>query len=309
MTREVPIGPAVELLDRGDQLFAQRKYVEARRTYAQAVNAGGPNHAYVEACAQVARMDSLQGQMREGEPWLRMGLSRASAAEPLGWSRIQLVLGIFERESGDRATATQRFKDLYAYDLKHGLYERAIDAAHHVVLASEDPGEQLLWSRKGIEAAEEGGLQGWLAVLWNNMGASLEDQGRWPDALIAYEEARTYHYAVGSDHAKLVADWAVARAMRHVDRLDEAREISERTAEWARLRYDDEPSAERAEWVGYTLWELAELDALDGEMELAVDQLREARARLIEAGIETWGDFGTKELMKLDLRLGELTGK
>lgn len=295
--------PSLELLNLGDQLFGQRKYLEAKQTYARAANANGPDHAYVEACAQVARMESIEGNLNQGRPWLELATQRARRDEPLGWSRLQLVLGIFEREAGDRASAVRRFKVLYEYDLENELFDRAIDVSHHVVLASDDFDEQMEWTRKGIEAAEQGGLQGWLAVLWNNKGAALEDQDRWEDARLAYNEARRYHYEVGDKQRMLIADWALARAERMTGRVDQARERSSATYVLALERYAREASANNAEWVGYLRWELAELDALQGANEKALVGLREARTKLIEAKIESWGDFGTKELARLDARI------
>ena len=303
----VTMGPSLELLNLGDELFKKGKYVEAKDMYARAVNANGPNHAYVEACAQVARMESLTSSLEDGEPWLQLAMRRARRDDPLGWSRLQQVLGIFERESGSRAAAVKRFKGLYDYCLENRLFERAIDAAHHVVLASDDQAEQMAWSQKGIEAAEAGGLQGWLAVLWNNKGAALEEQERWEDALVAYRTARKYHYETGNKQRMLVADWAVSRALRRTNRLDEARPLAEDTHDWAMRRYREDPSRTNAEWVGYTTWELAELAALGGDREAALTGLREARARLVEAGIETWGAFGKQELARLDARLAALS--
>lgn len=300
------VAPNVELLQLGDGLFKQRKYAEAKQTYARAVNANGPDHAYVEACAQVARMESIQGHLNEGRPWLELAITRATRRDPLGWSRLQLVLGIFEREGGNRAGAVKRFIELYDYNLDHELYERAVDVAHHVVLASDDLDVQLEWTHKGIEAAEAGGMHSWLAVLWNNKGAALEEEGRWEDARFAYEEARRYHYEVGDKLRMLIADWALARAERMTGRLDEARSRSEAAYDQARERYALEPSATNAEWVGYLRWELAELDALDGDPIRGLTGLREARAKLIEAKIETWGEFGEKELARLDSRIEAL---
>ena len=129
---------------------------EAKRAYARAISAEAPPAVYVQACAQVARMESLTDSIEAGEPWLRLAARRASKEEPLGWSRLQLVLGIFERETGSPEEARERFMRLYDYCLEHDLHERAIDAAHHVVLVSEDLDEQARWSQRGIEAAEAG---------------------------------------------------------------------------------------------------------------------------------------------------------
>lgn len=301
-------GPGGDLLARGDELFGQGDLQEAKRAYARAISAEAPPAVYVQACAQVARMESLTDSIEAGEPWLRLAARRASKEEPLGWSRLQLVLGIFERETGSPEEARERFMRLYDYCLEHDLHERAIDAAHHVVLVSEDLDEQARWSQRGIEAAEAGGLHGWLAVLWNNKAASLEDAGRHADALVAYEAAREYHGRGGDERRILIADWAVARSLRRNGRVEEARLLADEVHARAVGRHEAAPSADSAEWLGYTTWELAEHAALVGDRERALAQLRAARASLVEAGIETWGAFGTEELARLDARLASLEG-
>ncbi|MFT7670717.1 MAG: tetratricopeptide (TPR) repeat protein [Planctomycetota bacterium] len=302
----VSMEPATELLNLGDKLFRQSKYKEARQAYARAVVALGPDSAYVEACAQVARTESLLSNIENGRPWLELAAVRASREEPLGWSRLQMVIGIFERDAGHGDEAVARFKDLYSYNIDNGLYERAIDVAHHVVLASEELEEQMEWTRRGIEAAEAGGLQGWLAVLWNNKGAALEEQGRWEDACVAYGRARRYHYETGNKQRMLIADWALARAERRTGLLTVARSRSRAAFAQALDRYSLEASPTNAEWVGYLRWELGELDALDGHEELAIAGLRSARNSLMEAKINTWGEFGIAELARLDARIEEL---
>lgn len=299
-------GPGGELLARGDQLFGRGEFLEAKRAYARAISEDAPLSVYVEACAQVARMESLTDSIEAGEPWLRLAARRATSQEPLGWSRLQQVLGIFERETGSRAEARARFERLYDYCLEHGLYERAIDAAHHVVLVSDGLDAQLAWSQRGIEAAEAGGLHGWLAVLWNNKAASLEDEGRHADALVAYRAAREYHGLAGDERRVLIADWALARSLRRNGLVEEALPLAEDVHLRAAGRFEADPSADSAEWLGYALWELAEHAALGGERPRALELAREARERLVEAGIETWGEPGTSELARLDGRIAVL---
>lgn len=299
-------GPGGEFLARGDRLFAERKYLEAKQAYARAVTESAPPSVYVEACAQVARMESLTGTIEAGEPWLRLAARKASPEEPLGWSRLQQVLGIFERETGSREAARERFVRLHDYCLAHDLHERAVDAAHHVVLVSEDPEEQQRWSLKGIEAAEAGGLHGWLAVLWNNKAASLEDAGRHADALVAYRAAREYHGLGGDERRILIADWAVARSLRRNGQVAEALPLAEDVLARAARRYEADPTPDTAEWLGYARWELGEHAALAGDPAAAREGLEAARALLVEAGAPSWGEFGVAELARLDARLAAL---
>ncbi len=78
---EPKLGANLELLKEGDKLFRAHKYEEAKHAYARAARASGPPNGYVEACAQVARMESLQGTPLEGEPWLRMAAGGGGGAK------------------------------------------------------------------------------------------------------------------------------------------------------------------------------------------------------------------------------------
>lgn len=301
-----PIGPSIELLARGDALFAEQNYTEAGRVYALAAEATGPASAYVEACAQVARVFSLIGQPGEGEPWLRMAVARARPEEPLGWSRMQDVVAIFQREEGQVEEADARLSVLYDYCLKNELYERAVDVAHQMVLSSPDQETQLRWSKKAIAAAEDGGLNRWLAAKWHEMAASLEAQGRNEEALIAYQEAKRYHDLGGIEVEMVTGEWFVGRLLRKTGRVDEAMEVSKVVLPWAVQRHAEGPGPREAEWLGYAKWERAELDWIYGSYGLALTGLEEARERLIAADIETRGEVGRAELALLDARIERL---
>ncbi|MCB9915483.1 MAG: hypothetical protein H6828_10090 [Planctomycetes bacterium] len=297
-----------ELLREGDRLMSSRKYADAKHAYARAAEASGPVSGKVEACAQVARMELVLGQSAEGEPWLAMARALARRDEPLGWSRLQQVLGIYEREAGQDEAAVKRFRALYDYCIEHELYRRAFDAAHWVVLASPDPAEQEAWTRKGIEAAARHGDQAWLAVLWNNFGASLEERGRYRDALAAYQEARRYHDATGDEHAKQVAAWAVGHAQRLCGELAAARATLTPVLAWAERAHAAAPGPETLEWLGWVAWDLGELDLASGDEARGRERLERARAALVEAGIERWtpAAYFQGKLAELDARLESL---
>ena len=300
------VSPNLELLRQGDQLFRQEKLLAARRAYAQAAEAAGPRFIAVEACAQVARMDLELGQPNEGEPWLRMAMARARMEEPPGWSRLQQVLGIFERQGGQTDAALKRFIALYEYCVKYELYDRAVDAAQQAVLSTSSQETQIVWSMKGIAAAEQGGMSAWLAATWDRKAVALEEEGRIDEVLLAREMARDYHYQSGGDLEKIRADWALGRAQRALGRLDEARETQEGVLLRAERVYAAQAGPEQAEWVGRAWWELGELDALEDEPDDAVENLTRARELLVEAGIESRGESGARELELLDERITEL---
>lgn len=282
--------PVAERLAAADALFRGRKYAEALDAYrAVAEQAGEARDRSVEAeaLAQVARMYSATKRLEEGRPWLARAREVADPAHPLGWTRYLGVRGIFEREGGDRARALATFTEMHDYARARDLPRRAIDAAHHAAIVAS-PEQQVAWAERGIAAAEAAGDEGWLAVLWNNLGATHEDRGEWTAAADAYEQARTYHYRTGGEHQRLVADWALGRASLRAGRLERAEALLPDCLERARARHAAAPNAETGEWVGWTLAAHGELLVARGQRAEGLTALEEGRARLVEAGIEKW---------------------
>ena len=260
-------------IEAADKVFKSRKYGEALELYRPLAEAGN-----VEALAQVARCLSLERKLVEGRTWLERARMAASKDEPLGWSRYLTVRGIYEREEGDDARAKTTFEELHDFCVARGLHRRAVDAVHHVAIVAPLE-EQPAWNLKGIAAAEKIGDAGWLAVLWNNLGATYEELKQYDPMLGAYLKAREYHQASGGEIQKLIADWAVGHAYRLTGKTGQARETLERTLAWAERMKD-------AEWTALCRKDLGQLLATLGEKERALELLKSARAGLVEAGYE-----------------------
>lgn len=294
-------------LEQGDEAFGAREYESAREHYESAATLAeqeGNNSNYTEACAQVARMHSIAGEFEKGRPWLKRAKEAASEDEPKGWSRYLGVRGRFEwQDQKDNEKARRTFIEMYEYCRKHELFRRELDAAHMVaIVAPKD--EQIAWSLKAIDAAEKADDQGWLAVLWNNLGWTYDENDMVEKSLVALINAQKYHYADGSAHSRLVADFGVAHALRRNGKLVAAREMLADARERAGERHRDEPeNAERGEWVGWGHKYEGDLLMDEGKPGEALEHYRKARPYLVEAGIENWWPEGLKEL---DDRIAEL---
>ena len=296
---------APALLEQADQIFRGRETKSALDGYLKAAEAAESERdrsAQVEALAQVARCHSLLHQLDEGETWLQRARRAATPEDPQGWSRYLGVRGIFERERGNRDRAKATFIEMYEYCTRHGLHRRAIDAVHHVAIVAP-PDEQVAWAHKGIDAAEKAGDEKWLAILWNNLGATFEDRKQYDRALEAYVKAREFHHKTGDESARLVADWAVGHAHRLVGKNDTAMEWLKKTLASARERYTKDPGPETAEWVGFCLQDIGEVLLAREDRDAGLRHLKEARASLVEAGIEKWW---AEALKKLDARIAEV---
>lgn len=295
---EAPGSPAAAEFAAGTAAMRARRYDEGRVHFERAAAAAereGRTELQVEALAQVARMHSILHDEAAGRPFLERAAELASPEEPAGWARYLLVRGVYERESGRGRQATETFRELYDFCMAHELPERAIDAAHMIALVAP-PEEQVTWARRGIAAAEAAGEERWLAVLWNNLGATYDELGRYPEMLEAYEQARFYHRRASDEMAGVMADWAVGRAHRKLGHAAEARRWLEPVLAWFEQRDQAGEDGANGEWIGYTLWELGEVDLLEGDRGAARERLERARQRLVEAGIESWWPEGLAEL-------------
>ncbi|MDA1267214.1 MAG: tetratricopeptide repeat protein [Planctomycetota bacterium] len=288
-----PDRPAAAFFDETMALFQARKYERARDGFqlvAYEADRQGDARVEVEACAMVARCYSIERNLPQGEFWLERARELATPTEARGWARYQVVLGIFQRARGDRESAAETFSELYAYCRERGMLQMAIDAAHHaaIVATGED---QVTWGRKGLAAARDAGEERWQAVLWNNLGMALDGLERYPEMLEAYEQARHFHARTGGEREVLLADWALARALRLNGQLDRAWASQQDVLRRAEERQTREPGRANHEWVAYSLWELGELAIARADAELARASFERCLAIMHEVGLrQIWPD-------------------
>jgi len=288
---------AEQLLVQGDEAFQSRNYTQAGEIYklsAQQAEEEEHQHVLVEALAQVARSYLITDRKEEGRTWLERAEKAASPSVPLGWSRYLGVRGRFEWQDEDLEKATATFTEMYNYCLEHELHSRAVDAAHMVAITAP-PEKQIVWASKGIWAAEKGDVEEWLGPLWNNLGWTYEDLGRHEESLDALLKAREYHWKLGGEMNKLIADWSVGHAYRMIGEHQAAAQWIRPVLAWSERLYDIEPSPEAAEWIGHSCRELGELALQRGEQQEALEYFRRAREKLEEAGMAEWDADGFDE--------------
>jgi len=296
-----------DLLNQADSLFKANDYEQARAIYEKAAAAAtteSDNSALTEAYSQIARCFIIAGNLDEGRVWLSKAEKIANPDQAGGWSRFLGVRGRLEWQEEVSRTgefspvvkqAADTFKEMYDYCLEQKLYSRAIDAAHMVAIVS-DMDDRIEWGLKGIKAAEEGNIAEWLGPLWNNHGWNLDEMGKYAESLQALLKAREYHYRDQDEMAKIIADWSVGHAYRMVGQLDTARTWITDVYNRAVSRYENDPSGENAEWVGFAKKELGEIALAQNLQKEALEYLIAARVKLEEAGMPDWDGQGFEEL-------------
>lgn len=300
---------AQQLLEHGDQKFSNREYSEAKLIYEQAVavaQANNDNEATIQALSQVARCYLIQGKKEDGRIWLQQAEEIADVSQPAGWSRFLGVRGRFEWKDDKLETATDTFIQMYDYCMQYELHDRAVDAAHMVAITAKAD-QQIEWAYKGIAAAEAGDLDKWLGPLWNNLGWTYDELGRYKESLEALIKARFYHWKVSiSEQAKLVADWSVGHAYRTNGDNDTALAWIQPVLAWAQRRHTLNPTEDTAEWVGQAYKELAEIALTQSNPDEALINFRLAKQYLLESKMPEWG---LKDFRKLEQQVAELEDK
>jgi tetratricopeptide (TPR) repeat protein len=149
--------------------------------------------------------------------WLELGRTDASATH----SPEQLTpqAAAKARESYDRALAIARAAKL------DGL---AIDVIHMMAFVDTAPADQLKWADEAlavVHGSNQPAAKNWEAPLRNNRGYALHQLGRNEEALAEFERALAARERQGKPRGIRIAKWMIAMTLRHLGRLEEARDI------------------------------------------------------------------------------------
>lgn len=291
-SNEATMSASQQLLQEADRLFNARRYEQSRPIYKKALaEAEKAENAsdQAEALAMIARTYLVMDDKETGYTWLEKAKKKASFDKPMGWSRFLGVNGRFLWKEDKKEDAMLMFQNMFDYCNQYKLIERAIDAAHMIAIVG-DAETQITWGRKGIKAAEEAGETRWLGPLWNNLGATYEEQNRDYEALEAYIKARKYHYMHGETINKAIADWAIGHMYVKIGDYANA-------AEWLNPILPTFEELEDSEFIGLTCKELGEIEFARKQYEKAIDYFSRAQKLLKEADMPSWDAKGYQHIV------------
>lgn len=106
-----------------------------------------------------------------------------------------------------------------------------LDSLH--MLALHDAGHEAEWASEGFQILSEvhdPRTLRWSIALHHNLAWTLHDAGDPAAALAEFERGLAAAQAYGTADQRHIAQWSIARCLRSLDRLDEARSIQERLA-------------------------------------------------------------------------------
>ena len=219
---------------------------------------------HAELLTQIARAQGLQGHFDQAHTTLALAAQLLANAAPGAHIRYFLERGRVFHSSGDNSQARPAFVDAWELARKHGEAAYAIDAAHMLGIV-EPLEDQLLWTERALGLAEETTderARRWLGPLYNNLGWTYHDTGRYEEALDMFRRDVRFRHETGQIREARLARWAVGRTLRALEQYEEALRVQEA------LRNELECCGHED---GYVYEEL-------GEILFATDQPDEARA-------------------------------
>ena len=231
-----------------------------------------PNY-YPELLSQIGRTLGLQQKFTEAHAILDEAKAHLNEQTAVAQVRYQLERGRLFNSSNDKDAARPYFEQAWdlARQIKAEFY--AVDAAHMLAIVSD--GEPALqWHLDALAYAEqctEERVRHWRGALYNNMGWTYHEMGRYDEAHDMFVKALRAREEQGDEALIHIAQWCIGRVMRSLGRLHEALTI----------QHDLEiVYQELGEESGYTLEEVGECLYALGETEEAKPYFAKAYAVL-----------------------------
>lgn len=186
---------------------------------------GAPDAYLLALRTQIARAIGLQRRFNEAHEVLdKIEAELGDAIAP----RVRYLLerGRVFNASGDPASARPLFEEAFELADKTDEHRLAVDALHMVAIVC-DGAEALEWNLKALayaEASDQPGARKWLGSLYNNIGWSFHELGRYEEALEVFQRGVSWREAQGEPVPTRIARWTVGRALRSLERVEEALE-------------------------------------------------------------------------------------
>ena len=227
----------------------------------------------LELLTQIARCQGLQRQFEEADATLDEVEPALEGRQDRVYVRYLVERGRVLNSSGEKSRALPLFEEAatLAGQLGEDFFE--VDALHMVAIAVSAE-KQMEWNLKAVAAAEKSEderARNWLGSLYNNIGWTYHDQGKFDDALATFQKALVFRVEQGTRDNIMIARWCIARCLRSLGRLDEALQIQEELA--ASRELHNEPD-------GFVQEELGEIFLAQGKGDEAAKHFASAHEQL-----------------------------
>lgn len=181
---------------------------------------------------QIARALGLQQKFDEAHRVLdAVDAALAEATEDLRLAQVRSLLerGRAFNSANEAARSKEPFTRAWELARKIGADAYAVDAAH--MMAIVEPGQAAVpWFEQGVALAEHSPdpkARGWLGPLYNNLGWTYHDAGKYEQALGVFTKALDWRTAREDTTGTRIAKWCVGRCLRSLNRIEEALSIQQ----------------------------------------------------------------------------------
>jgi tetratricopeptide (TPR) repeat protein len=184
----------------------------------------GDREYLAQLLTQIARAQGLQMKFEGAFRTLDRGEALITSSMPVARVRVLLERGRLHNSSKQPEPAKAFF--LEAWDRARAIHADgyAVDAAHMLGIV-ESGDDSLEWNRRALDLARtsnDPSARRWMGSLYNNLGWAHHAKGEFAEAHELFVQALAARKEVGAKETIQVARWCVARALRSLDRIEEA---------------------------------------------------------------------------------------
>jgi tetratricopeptide (TPR) repeat protein len=179
---------------------------------------------------QIARCHGLLGDFREGLILLeKIKSSPGYEHEPLLQTMVNLEEGRIHNSSGHPRRAEPFFKQAYEVAQAAEIDDLAVDALHMLAIIEPDKaGDYTQQALDLCDSSAHPGCERWRGPLLNNLGWHQFEAANFEAALVTFNRALEERRKRNEPGPERIAEYCVAKTLRHLGRSDEALPIAER---------------------------------------------------------------------------------
>ncbi len=209
-----------KLWDYGNPSETEKKF----RELIPALKDSKDRSSYLQLLTQLARTQSLQMKFEEAHSILDEAEPQITDEFYIAKIRYLLERGRTFSSSKQADKSRDFFVKAYEFAVKHNEDNYAIDAAHMLGII-EPYKEAQEWNEIAIKITEktkDEKAKKWIGALYNNTAWNYHDNKEYGKALELFRKNVDFHTKSGSKQQLIIAKWSVARALRSLDKTDEA---------------------------------------------------------------------------------------
>lgn len=216
-----------DLWNLGDPIEVEKAFCKILPS-AKALN---DKSVYLQLLSQIALAQALQKQFDTAHKTLDEAEQLLTPNQSLAHVRILLERGRVFQQSEKISEARAYFEKSFELSSQYKFYYHAINAAHMIAIVAQQNDEKITWNKHALNMAEstqDTRARLWLGPLYNNLGRNYLDAKHFDKALAAFEKALEYREKENYLPNIRFAQWAIARTLRALDRLDDALKIQKK---------------------------------------------------------------------------------